>query len=335
MKKIELRERGMWWLVTYGAFWCGVGLSFGCGTASEERRGQPPNPKMNLEHRGSEQCIGRFQFVLPEAMVVTSRSQSIYDVDVATVPLPTGGIKALWDSRLARILSLPPPKGVAQVLVRTFDVEPGVQGAWYFGNPDAPTLRDLEAAKVVGDHAVLITTGCEAGKESLIERLVKNVIAAYVPQTRQGFCVGYGSVTSEPSIDERTRMGLANREMKDLKIRFETQTVQESDTQTYSDLDEEREVVAGQRGNISVLRDDSRSADGLGGKEIGISVTIPGEPSFVRLTWHFPGVPGDSSQPMINIVGMAPSNQQVELQTVWDSLLQSLHRLPPSTGQTR
>src|SRR5260370_20626824 len=86
------------------------------------------------------ECIGRFQFSLPETMTVNGRSQTIYTVDVSTVAAPPGGAKVVWAEHMARINALSPPKGVPTVVARTFQLQAGVPAVWYFPSKEAPEL---------------------------------------------------------------------------------------------------------------------------------------------------------------------------------------------------
>jgi hypothetical protein len=105
-------------------------------------------------------------------------------------------------------------------VVRTFDLSPGVRGAWYIVNSYAPELRELEAIMPANDQAVLAVRGGEAGKEATVETLVRNVLSAYVRDTVQGFCVGHGAITSEPGLNEETRITFQHRKLHQLSVRF-------------------------------------------------------------------------------------------------------------------
>jgi hypothetical protein len=289
----------------------------------------------NENNNGNSLCIGRFRLTVPQTLTVKGRSQSIYDVDVSTMELPAGGIEALWDERLKKIRALTPPGAATSSIVREFQLQPGVRSVWYIKSADDPDFRDLDAIQPVGKHAVLATTDVQGGKEDIVETLVKLVLNAYVPETTNGFCVGDGAVTSKPSRSEHTRIAFEHRTMDDIKITFETQTVREPDTQSYSNLDEEKQAVSGSGGKISVLRDQTRSVNALEGKEIWISVTVPRENPFVRFTWHFAGASLNSSQPAINIVATTRAEHQKELESIWESLLQSLMTVPVSPQPAR
>jgi hypothetical protein len=285
---------------------------------------------MNVDDKDASECLGRFWFVVPGALAVTGRSQSIYRVDVSTIPLPAGGLDALWRERLARVNALTPPPGVASPVIRTFELQPGVSGIWYFVNPDDDEELCLEALKPQSGYAVLASRRGAASKEAIVETLVKNVLDAYVPGTERGFCVGAGAITSEPGLNEYAGIALEHPTVPNFEVSIDTRTVKEPDTRAYSNLDEERQVTAGLGGTVEELRDQTRVVAGLEGKEIWASVDLPRETPFVRFTWHFPGVAEDSSRPMINIMGTAPTSRRAELEAVWEAVLRSFRPIPPA-----
>jgi type VI secretion system (T6SS) Tli4-like immunity protein len=290
---------------------------------------------MTGETKENVQCIGRFRMTVPDAMIVAGRSQSIYRVDVDTVPMPTEGLQALWSATIAKFRPLPPPSDSESSDRPTFTLQPGVRAIWYIANPSSPEIRTLKGIKPVANHAVIAARSGETGRESDIEMLVKGVLDAYQPVTTQGFCVGFGSINSEPGLNEQTLISFDHKKMRDFDIRFETRTVSKPDTQTYSDVDEEKQLMASAGGKLNVLRDHSRSVAGLEGKEIAISSSAPGEPPSLRFTWHFPGVPQSSSKPMINIVASAPVSQQADLEKIWDAMLKSIQTVPPSPQRSQ
>ncbi len=113
-----------------------------------------------------------------------------------------------------------------------------------------------------------------------------------------------------------------------------TQTVEEPDTRTFSNLDDEKQVVNANGGKLAALVDHQRSVAGIEGKEMRISVTSPNETPTVRFTRHFAGVPADSSRPMISLKAVAPTAEQKSLETIWEGVLQSARPIPrPARAQ--
>ena len=261
---------------------------------------------------------------------MAGRSQSIYRVDVNTVALPAGGLEEVRREQFARIGALRPPAGVANPVRSSFELQPGVSAVWYYASPDDNEQYCLEAIKPSGGHVVVASRGGMAGDEDGVETLVKNVLDAYVPGAARGFCVGEGAVTSELGVNEQVRVALVHRTADEFAITFDTRTVNEPDTYPFSTLDEEQLAVAAHGGTLKVLRDGPRVAASLEGKETWVSVAAPGTPPFVRFTWHFPGVGGDSTRPAVTIVGNALEENRAELEEVWELLLGSLRAFPPA-----
>jgi len=291
---------------------------------------------MNGENNEDTQCVGRFRLSMPEALAVEGRSQSIYRVDVGTVPIPSGGLKAVWNDRLAQIRALKPPPEVADVIVRTFPLEPGVPAVWYRRSSESARLLALEAMRAVGYHVLLVSRGAEAGHEPGVETLVKAVMDAYEPSTRNGFCVGFGSVTTEPSHTEHASISFVHRMLPDITLGFESQTVREpNEVHLLDDIEPVARQLAAEGGQLKVLRNDVRFAAGVKGMEEWISITERGKQPFVIFAWHFPGVGGSSDQPDVILRGQAPAEHQAELETLWEEMLGSLQPIPPSPTQAQ
>jgi hypothetical protein len=319
------------------ALWCAACAHLvACGNLSKENRAESPKPRMNGDDNKDAQCVGRFRLSVPEGLAVTGRSQSIYRVDVSTVPLPSGGAEAVWNERLPQIRALKAPPGTADVIVRTFELEPGVPAVWYKRSPESARLLALEAMKAVGNHVLLVSRGAEAGHEADIETLVKIVIDAYVPSTNSGFCVGSGSITSEPSQSENASISFVHQMLPDITLSFETQTVREPNlTNPLDGVERQARDLAAKGGQLKVLRNDVRSAAGLKGMEGWISITEPGKQPLFLLAWHFQGVGGRSDQPDIALHGEAHAEHQAEMETIWEGLLKSLQAVPLSPKAPR
>ena len=279
---------------------------------------------MTSAQAGRKFCVGRFEFTVPGGLAMSGGSQSIYRVKVSTSSLAGTDPQKIIAASLARLRPL--PSGASPV-VRSFDLLPGVPAVWYIPNPRSPNLLELMAVRRSGDHAVTAIRGGEASKTAGVEKLVTNVLNAYVPDTAHGFCVGHGAITSEPGVNEDSLAVFSHRELPEFELEFSTRTVDEPDTETYSNLDEERQVAAG-GGSLTVLAERWRSAAGLRGKEFRLALEIPGKEKTLRFTWHFPGVADSSSQPAINFVGRARGEQQAALETAWETALGSFRMVP-------
>jgi hypothetical protein len=283
---------------------------------------------MTMDQAEEAACAGRFSLAVPEHMKVDVRSQSIYRTNVKTLPAPEGGIQAYWAARLLALRAQPGISFEGPDALRIFDAQKGINGVWYRGNRAFPNTLTLEAAMEVERGLVLADREAVSGKESVAGQLVTSILKAYVPSTDSGFCVGDGAIQMEPSQNERVQLNLTHVIAPDLEVRFATRAVVEPDLKSYSDVEEERELAASCGGSIVVLREQQRRAAGMDGKEIWISMSVPGEAPSVRFSWHFPGTGGDASRPMINLVGSAPLVEQPVLQDAWDRVLGSLRPIP-------
>ena len=291
---------------------------------------------MNGDDSEDTQCVGRFRMSVPKALAVEGRSQSIYRVDVRTVPIPSGGLEAVWNDRLTQIRALKAPPEVADVIVRTFALEPEVPAVWYRRSSEFARLLALEAMRAVGYHVLLVSRGAESGHEPGIEALVKIVVDAYEPSTSSGFCVGYGSITSEPSQSEHASISFVHRMLPDITLSFNSQTVREpNETYFLDDIESVERGLAAQGGKLKVLRNEVRSAAGLKGTEEWISVNERGDQPLSLFSWHFPGVAESSEQPDVVLKGEAPAEHQAELETLWEEMLTSLQPIPPSPTSAR
>jgi hypothetical protein len=190
--------------------------------------------------------------------------------------------------------------------------------------------------RAVGYHVLLVSRGAEAGHEPGVETLVKAVIDAYEPSTSSGFCVGFGSVTTEPSQTEHAGISFVHRMLPDITLSFESQTVGEpNDVHLLDDIELMARQLAAQGGQLKVLRNEVRSAAGLKGMEEWISITDPGKQPVSLFSWHFPGVARSSDQPDVLLKGTAPAEHQAELETLWEEMLGSLQPIPlsPTSAQ--
>ncbi len=294
--------------------------------------------KQQTQSAESTQCIGRFKFSML-AGFTTGRSQTIYTVDVRTVSIAFSSPQIIWNDELEQIAAIKAPEGVSSSIIKTFELQPGVPAVWYYRQSSSTDLIALKAMKPFQGRVLIVSRGAdlrarpdldEQRKKSIVEQLVKNVVDAYTTQTDYGFCVGYGTITSEPSINGLTLISFTHPQLPGFDLRFETRTVSEPDNETYSSLHEERAWLAGTQAKLTVLKDSQQTVAGMEGKEIRISVTLPEEPSFVRFTWHFPGVSRKSDRPAIDILATANIKNQKRLEEVWEKMLQSLQSIPMS-----
>ncbi len=269
-------------------------------------------------------CIGRFTFSVPADLPDMGRTQSIYTVDVKTEANSPMDSNSFWHARMAKIRSMQPPKDVPTALFRSVDLEPGAPAVWFYASPDLPSELTLEAMRDFGNHRLLLSSSSTADQQSANESLLRNVIQAYRPGSTSGFCVGYGSITSEPSENESTLLTMSDHEPKGVSVRIGTETVGSPDNKSYSSLDEEKRVLRANGGQLLSSSQKPRAVAGLNGVEIKVEASSPGDPSFARYTWHFPGVPDDAYRPSINVVAFGPLTRVAKVAAAYETVLQSL-----------
>ncbi len=268
----------------------------------------------------NRQCIGRFQFDLPEGLAVAGRSQTIYGGSLVTAPLPPGGAEEAWTEEMSAIHA-----HAENSVRRTFDLAPGIHAVWYGNNPRIPSSLVLEALKPADDHYFKFTRASPAGKESPAEKLASNILASYAPhETGSGFCVGYGSLSLEPASRESVSITMKDGEVE---TSIETITVDHPEGGG-SPLEEARQFAKSNGGSMKVMRDGARKAGGVEGHELQISLTLPGGADLLRFKWSFVGVGGDATRPNIEIDGSARAAQASELEAAWETLLTSLQPIP-------
>jgi len=269
-------------------------------------------------------CIGRFQVFTPDTLAVAGRTQSIYRTEVSTAPIRAGGAQRAWQERVSEIRAQDGNDPVR----RTFDLAPGVPAVWYGINPRSPSAVVLEAVKPADDHWLKLVRRSEAGKESMAEKLVRNILASYVPhETRYGFCIGQGSLTIQPAERESVSLTLKHQTLGGIEFGIETATVDRPDEEG-SGLDEAQAFAKSTGARLTVLRDQKRNVAGLTGDELRISLAPPAEAEILRFHWHYPGTAGDPTRPKIDISGSSPPAERRELEHAWDSLLDSLRPVP-------
>jgi hypothetical protein len=298
-----------------------VGLGLGC---SNQNAGAGPvrtqSKPATSESMMNRQCIGRFQFDLPERLAVSGRTQSIYRTSVVTGPLPSGGAERAWSEEMTTIRARS-----ENSVRRTFDLAPGIHAVWYGNNSRMPSSVILELLKPEDDHFFKLTRASTAGKEEPAEKLASNILASYAPhETGSGFCVGFGSLSIEPSSRESVSITMKDGEVE---TTIDTITVDQPED-AGSPLEEAQQLAQSYGGSLKVLRNGARKAAGVEGHELQISISLPGKPDLLRFDWGYEGVGGDAMRPKITVAGTAPAAQSNEMEAAWEMLMSSLQPIP-------
>lgn len=286
----------------------------------------PPIPASSLTY-----CVGRFQFELAPLLLQATRSQSIYRVNARTVALSAAVPAPLvWSQRLATIRSSarqPAPDPI----VRTFELDPGVQAVWYRERPNDNTHATLETLKPFGDHALQLKREISAGQPDVTEQTFRRIAAGYVSQGHRGFCLENGSLTTESSRYEEASISFTDPKFADMRLSFISDAVDQVDPHDpLRDIEDERKVLVESGSEVTILRNERRVVAQLPGVEARIRMKPRGEAPFVRFTWRFDGTARDATAPQMMLVGTAQDPKNAELEAVWDRWLQSMRRVPPS-----
>jgi hypothetical protein len=192
---------------------------------------------------------------------------------------------------------------------------------------DIPQLLNLEAMQHVANHRMVLVRGCEAGKETTVEKLVVNVIKAYEPIVSRGFCVGFGCITSEPGQNEDVRIMFRHLKLAEFEGHFETHTVATPMVSRKAE-DAESASLKIKGGHITVLLNEARTAAGLNGQLVAIASTVPGEGASVDYYWNFPGVPGNSFAPSVELTLRGSLDRKDEVEATFTTMLSSLATVP-------
>ncbi|MDD5298327.1 MAG: T6SS immunity protein Tli4 family protein [Rhodocyclaceae bacterium] len=271
-------------------------------------------------------CIGRFRFSLPPGWRPTGRKQSIYRVDVQ---VRSGGAEALWQERLAKVRQLAPPPGATAALIRTFELERGVPAVWYRSSDVFTHIISLEALKPVPEGTLMLAREAVVGKEAAAEQLVKNVVRAYAPDQRQGFCLERGAIVTEPGQNEETRISFDNPSLPGASLSLDTHTVRQPDLADRGAGIREQAGKTGADGEqVAIRRDSVRKAANLEGREMLLSQSGGKRAPSVQFLWRYAGSALRADQPEIIFEATGDAGQGRALGEAWEMLFGSLRPVP-------
>ena len=284
---------------------------------------------LNVNTAATVHRIGRFQFDLPPGFRESGRSQSIYRTNVSTIPLAPSDASAYWMQRLSEIRAQRAPAGVSEVIVRSFQLLPEVPAVWYHRNSEVANLFTLEAMKPFNNHALLVSRGLEGPDQASVEKLLKILIKAYAPDAQKGFCVGFGTLVSEPGVNEQVQLALIDASRPNLEISLETHTVREPEAvDPLEDIEQDKRRFAAEDGSLKVLRHESRTAAALRGMESWLSIGTADKRETLRFSWSYPGTPGNAGAPAIMLVATAEVAYRAQLVAAWEEMTKTLRPVP-------
>jgi hypothetical protein len=275
----------------------------------------------NLELK--QWSLGRFNFSLPEQLYLAGRNQSIYEVEVSTVPLENQSADSIWKNHLEKIKSENSSTRYPEGIIWTKEVNPGFYAVSYQKDTSVHAVT-VKGQAVFGDHLLLLKYSGKLGMEDEILRLISITAGGYRVNDAEGFNVGYGSITSEPGINEHAFASFKNDQGK-TEVTINTQTPGKylSD-HPLENISHEIKGIEMEGGKLKVLRDDRRTVADFRGYEGLVIVESPDEDPIFRYTWFFQGETGNAFKPEILIKMIGPSDQLEIVKETWENLLKSL-----------
>jgi len=273
---------------------------------------------------------GRFNFVVPAPLARTSRQQSIYGTDAQTFPYPPQGIAALWKEQISSIAqAYTVPADFVGSLEKALAPGVGSHGQWYFDSPQYKSILLTILIQRWEDHVLVLWRTLPRGKSETAERLLVDMMHSYRKGAADGFAVGAGALQKSESLSETSRWTLRHPHRQELKLSFVSQSIDENTHQEKHDLSEEKMFAKATGSSLKVISKKKRVVAGLKGEDVRIAITLPKKGTQIRFTWHFEGVPRDSTRPAIDLRAQGTAADQVEMERVWESLLSSIQcRLP-------
>jgi len=156
--------------------------------------------------------VGRLDFSLPEQFKLKGRSQSIYHVQVETIPLQGRSAQELWEQRVNQVRTKHLSAGYGLDTFRVTEISPGFSAVFYRANKSMPIAITVEAFKTVPRNILTMKYTGKAGKENGMLRLISLTGDDYRPDIANGFNIGAGSLVSPPSVNERATAGFEESE---------------------------------------------------------------------------------------------------------------------------
>jgi hypothetical protein len=145
----------------------------------------------------------------------------------------------------------------------------------------------------------------------------------------RGFCIGEGSLDTEPSTTETARLSLTQPEPQGLELSIETQTTAQPETDDLLAQAAARTAELVRQGMQAELRvNRARQVGGLEGVESRVWIRDKAQPQLLYM-WRFAGRANDAFAPQIHLQGEAPEAQKAVFDAAWERLLQSWRAVEP------
>lgn len=266
------------------------------------------NESGNIKSGNLNWCAGRFSFATPSFLLEEQRASLIYRVVLSTV---AGDPEEFIKSRV----------GEKQV-VREFE-NGSRRYKWLSSKNASDTSWPLIASMKTNGHSLILESTYQLGREAIAEQLFTNIFDAYKADSVQDFCTGLGSVTSEPSRNERTSLRLISDKETSMFLLFETETISEPRDDPNSNLprlsSSERQIVT--------LSSKKRALDGFVGTEHRFKVQDSKDGDYLQYSWFHAGSPAQGLDPEIQFSAHAPLSQRDRLDQAWEAALSSFRMI--------
>lgn len=294
----------------------GIGLAAVsmAGPSARARTAQPANKSTTMTRGTPEVCVGRYGFGSIEGFEPVSRAAMIYRVEVSEHPeTPEDLLGAL---------------SAQGEVTQSIDLGAGRQGLW-LKRSGLPSGQSMAVGTLTAPgHTLLLKAVADDARMAPAEQLLRNVLDAYRAGVAIGFCVGSGSITSEPSRNERASVLLKAAAVPQAELSAETQTVAAPRNAQPFDATGDARTLLGQGMRLTVLHSAARTVAGHEGHEQRAAIEDVRGGVALHFAWIHPGSAGRADDPEIVLRAFGPLSSQARLDAAWARLLASFRRLP-------
>jgi len=289
------------------------------------------SPAVAIKKRGISMknwSLGRLDISLPEQFKIIGRNQSIYQLQVDTIPLQGKSAQELWDERVNYVRNEHIANGYSLDTFKVTEISPGFSAVFYKGNQSMPFLVTVEAYKPVPGHIFKMKFTGEEGKEDVMLRGISLTADDYRSAIENGFNIGAGSLVSPPSVNESASATFEDN-VNHMRLRVYLHTAGSRLSKgPMHNIDEEIKGLGAEGIKLRVLHRRSRKAAGFSGEDALVELKGPMLPGL-RYTWFYAGETANSFKPEIRIQMKSAIENQEEATAVWNLIIDSMKMREP------
>ena len=269
--------------------------------------------------------LGRLDFSLPEQFELKGRNQSIFHIEVATIPLEKVSAKEIWNQRIEQLRVQHVSNGFPLDTFTINEIAPDFSIVFYQENKSLHLLVTAEAYKEVGDNILTLKYSGQKGKEDVMREMISLTAADYRPDITNGFNVGAGSLISPPSINEHASATFEDRETR-MKLTLYIHTSGPTPSKGPLDsIDDEIKGLGAEGIQLRVIQQVTRKAAGFSGEQGLVEIKSPAQnESGFRYTWFYAGETANGFKPEIRIQLNAKPENQESATMIWEKSLDSM-----------